>query len=74
MFSLFCQNILVKFSKRRCMKYLDIYPECKGCPVALYCGTAVSSSKLCNSYDLNNKDNEQCTNSISEEGNQEVRH
>ena len=32
------------------MKYLDIYPECKGCPVAQYCGTMISSTRLCHSY------------------------
>ena len=32
------------------MKYLDKYPDCKGCPVVLYCGTMVSSIRLCNSY------------------------
>ena len=33
------------------MKYLDIYPECKGCPVAQYCGTMIQSTRLCNSYE-----------------------
>ena len=32
------------------MKYLDKYPCCIGCPVLKYCGTAVQSTKLCNSY------------------------
>ena len=32
------------------MKYLDMYPNCKGCPVAKYCGTMVQSTRLCNSY------------------------
>lgn len=32
------------------MSYLDHYPECSGCPVAKYCGTAVQSLRLCNSY------------------------
>jgi hypothetical protein len=32
------------------MKYLDKYPDCAGCPVASYCGTAVGSIRLCNSY------------------------
>lgn len=31
------------------MKYLDIYHKCVGCPVSPYCGTVVSSTKLCNS-------------------------
>ena len=35
------------------MKYLDKYPECKGCPVTEYCGTMVSSLRLCNSYNDN---------------------
>ena len=33
------------------MTYLDIYPHCKGCPVSRFCGTMVSSFRLCNSYD-----------------------
>ena len=33
------------------MKYLDKYPSCKGCPVSSFCGTMVSSSRLCNSYE-----------------------
>lgn len=32
------------------MTYLDKYPECTGCPVHKWCGTAVSCFKLCNSY------------------------
>lgn len=32
------------------MKYLDVYPHCKGCPIAQYCGTMIQSTKLCNSY------------------------
>lgn len=32
------------------MTYLDKYPNCNGCPVEKYCGTAVSSIKLCHSY------------------------
>ena len=35
------------------MKYLDKYPECSGCPVVNYCGTMISSSRLCNSYNDN---------------------
>ena len=30
--------------------YLDIYPECGGCPHYRYCGTMVGSIRLCNSY------------------------
>ena len=37
------------------MKYIDKYPNCKGCPVYKYCGTMVSSIRLCNNYDLNKK-------------------
>lgn len=33
------------------MKYLDKYPNCYRCPVEKYCGTVVSSIKLCNSYE-----------------------
>lgn len=33
------------------MAYIDKYPGCNGCPVAKYCGTIISSIKLCNSYD-----------------------
>lgn len=32
------------------MTYLDKYPSCIGCPVSKYCGTAVGSIRLCNSY------------------------
>lgn len=39
------------------MRYIDVYPGCEGCPVEDYCGTMVSSIKLCNSYN-NNKENE----------------
>lgn len=31
------------------MTYLDKYPNCNGCPVEKYCGTAVSCVKLCQS-------------------------
>lgn len=40
------------------MRYLDKYPECRGCLVKKYCGTMVSSIRLCNSYELNNKSND----------------
>lgn len=33
------------------MRYLDKYPNCVGCPVEKYCGTMISSIKLCNSYE-----------------------
>ena len=32
------------------MTYLDKYPNCIGCPVSKYCGTAVASTKCCRSY------------------------
>jgi hypothetical protein len=32
------------------MRYIDKYPGCVRCPVEQYCGTMVSSIKLCNSY------------------------
>lgn len=32
------------------MRYLDKYPDCEGCPVIKYCGKAVSTIRLCNSY------------------------
>lgn len=35
------------------MTYLDIYEDCAGCPVSKYCGTIVSSIKLCKSYENN---------------------
>jgi hypothetical protein len=31
------------------MTYLDKYPNCIGCPVSKWCGTAVSTTKLCHS-------------------------
>ena len=31
-------------------KFLDVYPHCIDCPVHEYCGTVVSSYRLCNSY------------------------
>ena len=34
----------------RVMKYIDKYPHCVGCPVAQYCGTMVSTSRCCSSY------------------------
>ena len=37
------------------MRFLDVYPECTGCPVKKYCGKMISSRRLCNSYELNNK-------------------
>ena len=30
--------------------YLDVFPNCDGCPVSQSCGTMVSSVLLCNSY------------------------
>ena len=30
--------------------YLDVYPECIGCPHYKYCGLMVGSIRLCNSY------------------------
>ena len=38
------------------MKYLDVYPDCKGCPVAQYCGTMIQSIELCNSYEDKQKE------------------
>ena len=32
------------------MKYLDVYKDCKMCPVIKYCDTMIGSVKLCNSY------------------------
>lgn len=32
------------------MTYLDKYPNCIKCPVSKWCGTAVSSIRLCHSY------------------------
>ena len=32
------------------MTYLDVYEDCAGCPVSKYCGTCISSIKLCKSY------------------------
>ena len=32
------------------MSYFDEYPGCINCPVSQYCGTVVSSVKLCHSY------------------------
>jgi hypothetical protein len=36
------------------MSYLDKYPDCAGCPVSKYCGTMVSSIRLCHSCDDKN--------------------
>jgi hypothetical protein len=36
------------------MRFIDVYKNCKGCPVKQYCGTMVSSIRLCNSYTLVN--------------------
>lgn len=35
------------------MSYLDRYPCCIGCPVLKYCGTMVSTTRLCHSIDDN---------------------
>lgn len=32
------------------MRYIDVYPNCEGCPVIKYCGTQCMSIRLCNSY------------------------
>lgn len=40
------------------MTYLDKYPNCIGCPVEKYCGTMVSSIKLCHSYRDKDEDEE----------------
>ena len=32
------------------LTYLDRHPHCEGCPVSMYCGTAVQSTRLCKSY------------------------
>lgn len=32
------------------MKYIDVYKGCIGCPVSKYCGTMISSIRLCYSY------------------------
>ena len=37
------------------MKYLDVYKDCKMCPVIEYCGTMISSVRLCNSYEDSRK-------------------
>lgn len=39
------------------MRYIDKYPGCIGCPVKKFCGTMVGSMRLCNSYDKNQKEN-----------------
>ena len=31
------------------MSYLEVY-GCKYCPVAIWCGTMIQSTRLCNSY------------------------
>lgn len=38
------------------MRYIDVYKDCIGCPVKKYCGTMVGSIRLCNSYELNKKE------------------
>lgn len=38
------------------MRYVDVYKDCVGCPVKKYCGTMVGSIRLCNSYELNKKE------------------
>lgn len=43
--------------EKRKLRYIDKYPECRGCPVEKYCGTMISSRRLCNSYELNTKKN-----------------
>lgn len=43
---------------------LDQYPHCIRCPMSKYCGTAISSIKLCNSADKLQKNNTQVTNKV----------
>ena len=51
-----CVNIFVQFRGSRkatffcIMTFLDKYKDCRICPVRKYCGTMVSSIRLCNSY------------------------
>lgn len=35
------------------MSYLDVYKDCRRCPVEKYCGTMVQSTRLCRSYSDN---------------------
>ena len=39
------------------MRYIDVYKNCRGCPVYKYCGTMVSSIRLCNSYNPEDEQN-----------------
>ena len=50
------------------MKYLDVYPNCNGCPVYKYCGTSIASTRLCNSYsaDENKKQVDNSNNKTNE--------
>ena len=41
------------------MTFLDKYPSCIGCPVSKWCGTAVSSIRLCNSLEDSIKETEE---------------
>lgn len=53
------------------MAYIDKYPNCNGCPVAKYCGTIISSVKLCNSYDYAVKYNRDKENKVKTTKNSE---
>ena len=46
------------------MRYIDAFPDCKGCPVIKYCGTQCMSVRLCNSYDQNQEEDEQISSTI----------
>lgn len=41
------------------MSYLDVYKNCRRCPVEKYCGTMVQSTRLCRSYDSNESNDTQ---------------
>ena len=49
------------------MKYIDKYPNCKGCPVYEFCGTMISSIRLCNSYE-NKEEQEQIEQDVLDVG------
>lgn len=49
------------------MKYLDVYPNCEGCPMYATCGTMIQSIKACNSYNPPNLNHVHSENRIRKE-------
>lgn len=40
------------------MAYIDVYPNCNGCPAYKYCEKVVAGTRICNSYSANESEKE----------------